>query len=298
MGVQGQNSIATSLGIAIWEDLQLSKLKLYFIFILRNIGLRKFADKVQFLMKTAQHSSENAQFIRERPFFALPPQHLVFDANHSVNWSDYYETGKRQAKFLANTYLQYRSTGNKARILEWGVGPSLILRHMRENLEDLEVELFGSDYNAESIKWCQKNLQGIAFVQNKLLPPTSFADSEFDFVYAISVFTHLSEHSQLAWFSEIPRILCDDGIFVFTTQGQSYRDLLTLRERSSFDQHQLVVRSSDCEGKKLYSTFASRRCVENLMSRFDMRVLSWTPGPDSGFSQDLWILKKSYLNHR
>ena len=167
-----------------------------------------------------------------------------------------------------------------------------------ENFECSEVEVFGCDYNAESIKWCQENLNGIVFLQNDLLPPTFFTDSEFDFGYAISVFTHLSEHSQLAWISEIKRILCDNCIFVFTTQGECYRELLTPNERKVFNEHRMVIRSSDRERKKLYSSFASRQCVENMLSEMDLQILSWTPGPDSGFSQDLWVVKKSYLNHR
>lgn len=271
----------------------MSRLKIYFIHALRNLRLRKFANMVQFLLKTAQHSSENTKFIREHPSFTLPPQHLIFDANHSVSWSNYYETGKRQAKLLAEIFLKHRSHSSKAKILEWGVGPGRIIRHLHENFDGVEVELFGCDYNAESIRWCQENLGSIVFQQNSLLPPTSFAEFGFDFVYAISIFTHLSEYSQHAWLSEMKRILRDDGIFVFTTQGRCYRELLTSKEREVFDEHKIVVRSSDHEGKKLYSSFASHQCVEKMLSEIGFRILSYAPGPDSGFSQDLWVVRKS-----
>jgi len=269
----------------------MSRLKLYLITALRNFGLRRLADGVQFRVKAVKHAADNERFVQEHPSFTLPPKHLVFDANHSVNWENYYATGKSQAKILADIFLRHRPGSGATKILEWGVGPGRIIRHLRENTGIVPVQLFGCDYNAESIKWCQQNLPDIAFSQNNLSPPTLFGGAEFDFVYAISVFTHLSERSQTAWLAEIRRILSPKGLFIFTTQGEFYRQLLTTPERHVFDGHQMVVRSSDQEGKKLFSSFASPQCITRMLRESSIDILQHIPGPDNGFAQDLWVVR-------
>ena len=78
------------------------------------------------------------------------------------------------------------------------------MRHLVDELPGSEIA--GTDYNPDTIAWCRANIAGIRFELNGLAPPLAFDDAQFDFVYGISVLTHLSEAMQFAWFDELHRV--------------------------------------------------------------------------------------------
>jgi SAM-dependent methyltransferase len=103
-------------------------------------------------------------------------------------------------------------------ILDFGCGCGRVTRFLRPNVGQKVV---GTDIDAESISWCNENLRHIAdFSINEALPPLPYADRTFDFVYCISVFTHLPEDMQFAWLSELRRITKPRGIFITSVHGQ------------------------------------------------------------------------------
>ncbi len=59
------------------------------------------------------------------------------------------------------------------------------------------------------------------FKQNRPLPPLDYRDEMFDLVYAVSVFTHLSEEFQLPWLDELKRILKPNGVLLATVYNNS-----------------------------------------------------------------------------
>jgi 2-polyprenyl-3-methyl-5-hydroxy-6-metoxy-1,4-benzoquinol methylase len=52
------------------------------------------------------------------------------------------------------------------------------------------------------------------FFVNAYEPPIQERDASFDFIYAISVLTHLTEAHQKAWLEELNRLLAPDGRLV------------------------------------------------------------------------------------
>ncbi|MCP6725914.1 class I SAM-dependent methyltransferase, partial [Klebsiella pneumoniae] len=80
-------------------------------------------------------------------------------------------------------------------VLDFGCGCGRVTRWWA----DFEGAVAGSDVNAEAVAWCRENLGFASFEQNALAPPLDFDDASFDLVYALSVFTHLTEELQLAW---------------------------------------------------------------------------------------------------
>jgi SAM-dependent methyltransferase len=105
-----------------------------------------------------------------------------------------------------------------ARVLDFGCGAGRTLRHF---LSEAETARFsGCDIDTESIDWLQTHLSPPlnAFV-NAVDPPLPCPDGAFDLVYAISVFTHLSDNwSQ--WLLELRRVLADDGLLFVTFIGE------------------------------------------------------------------------------
>lgn len=118
-------------------------------------------------------------------------------------------------------------TATFARVLDFGCGTGRMLREVHQ--AGVAAELWGVDINAASIDWCQRHLTPeMQFAVCTSQPSLPFADGRFDFVYAGSVFTHLSELGD-SWACELHRLLGSSGHLYITVQdGASVRVLLDL----------------------------------------------------------------------
>jgi hypothetical protein len=65
----------------------------------------------------------------------------------------------------------------------------------------------------------RKTFEGSSFTVIKPFPPAPYEDGYFDFVYGISVFTHLDEDAQFKWLAELARITRRDGIVAVTVHS-------------------------------------------------------------------------------
>jgi cyclopropane fatty-acyl-phospholipid synthase-like methyltransferase len=82
------------------------------------------------------------------------------------------------------------------------------------------IKWHGTDVDAEAIKWCCENIAGGTFAINGEVPPLSYRDETFDFIYAFSVFTHLNGDAQRAWKQELRRIVKPGGIVLLTIHSE------------------------------------------------------------------------------
>ena len=104
-------------------------------------------------------------------------------------------------------------------MLDFGCGPGKVLRHFRDEARGAQFE--GCDIHAPSVEWVERNLNPPvgAFV-NEESPPLPRADGSYDLVWAMSVFTHLTDES-LAWLLELHRVLDEDGLLIATILGRA-----------------------------------------------------------------------------
>ena len=85
-------------------------------------------------------------------------------------------------------------------------------------LRDIEPgKVWGVDHYDKAIESCKQTNHWHNFLHIKPFPPTDFASSTFDFIFAYSVFSHLSEPAQLAWVEEFARLLRPGGVLIATT---------------------------------------------------------------------------------
>jgi SAM-dependent methyltransferase len=104
------------------------------------------------------------------------------------------------------------------RVLDFGCGVGRTLRHFQAEAD--KAEFVGCDIDAESIGWVNAHLSGTARgVVSGEWPPLPFADDSFDLVYALSVFTHLTD-SWSAWLLELRRVLAVDGLLMASFLGE------------------------------------------------------------------------------
>jgi SAM-dependent methyltransferase len=112
----------------------------------------------------------------------------------------------------------YSLAGRRA--LDFGCGAGRTLRHFVDEAESAEI--WGADIDAPSVDWLRANLcPPLHAIRNGPAPPLPFAERSFDLVWALSVFTHLTDH-WADWLVELHRILADDGFLIATILGDSH----------------------------------------------------------------------------
>ena len=165
-----------------------------------------------------------------------------------------------------------------------------MIRHLRQLLVDRRASLYGTDYNEESVEWCRANLVGITFERNGLSPPLPFTDQYLDCIYALSVFTHLSDARHFEWIAELKRVLRPGGIVILTTHSDAAVDRLLGSELERYKAGQLVVRGQVREGKKWYLAYQPPDFVRNellagweVVSHAHARMFN---------TQDVWVARK------
>jgi SAM-dependent methyltransferase len=173
-------------------------------------------------------------------------------------------------------------------VLDFGCGCGRVTRWF----ESFDGGVAGSDVSRPAIDWCRDNLPFARFEVNGLAPPLAFDDGSFDLVYALSVFTHLTEELQLAWRDEVRRVLRPGGLFLLTTHGRSYVPRLDADERPRFERGELVVRWGDIPGTNLCSAYHPEQFLRETFAR-GFTFLELAPeGARGNPTQDLVVLRK------
>ncbi len=260
---------------------------------LRSTGLLPLAERVNQYMDSFRSRAANRRFVREHPDFPVPPKHLAYDAYSTTNWDHYYSSGLEAAQYLMGIIDQHYTGDNsrKLDVCEWGCGPARVIRRFHELAGTRQLNLYGTDYNKETIAWNKSALSDIRFFTNSSEPPLPFEDQSMDFIYNISVFTHLSERLHHLWIDELRRVIRPDGLLVLTTHGDSFRKILLPNEQERFDAGQLVVRSGVLEGSRTFVAFHPTSFVRDKLLK-DFLVLKHVTSPlNQAFDQDFWVIR-------
>jgi SAM-dependent methyltransferase len=111
------------------------------------------------------------------------------------------------------------------RVLDFGCGAG---RTLRQFIADAEhAEFWGTDIDAASIEWLKENLSPPLHVcQNGADPPLGLEYGQFDLIWALSVFTHLTDNS-LPWLLELHRLLKPGGLLIATYMGRYNGEFFT-----------------------------------------------------------------------
>jgi SAM-dependent methyltransferase len=174
-------------------------------------------------------------------------------------------------------------------ILDFGCGCGRIMRHWRNLVGPC---LFGTDYNPDLVHWCQTHLDGHAdFQTNDLTPPLDYPDEKFDLIYAISVFTHLTEDLQHRWMNELGRVLKPGGVLLITLHGESRLHELDRGERELFRSGHMVVRHEDAVGTNACGSYHPESYVRNALAGA-LEVIDFIAAGARDANQDIFLLRK------
>ncbi len=256
--------------------------------LLRRFGLMKLADDLRFLYFKLKKRKKNKLFHLKYPHAKLPPDYLIYES-FQLDYDEYYTKSRKTAEWIL-TYLRKYISLTDINILDWGCGPGRILRHMPELLHNGNI--YGTDYNNSSITWCKNNLSGIKFNTNTLEATLPYQENFFNAIYAISIFTHLSEKMHYEWMHELKRILIPGGVFFLTSHGDAFIEKLTEAEKNIYNKGELIVRGMTTEGHRTFTAYHPASFMKKLFE--GMKILDHIETPSNGgkAQQDIWIVQK------
>lgn len=206
---------------------------------------------------------------------SVPSAELVFLTQGHYQTEEY-QNGIIPAVMTMQSYLQQSGSdltqiGN---LLDFGCGSGRLV--MGWHIIMPQIRLYGCDLNPRLIEWAQQHMpQAIDWRLRSLSPPLPYPDQQFDMIYLISVFTHLSLETQKLWIQEFKRILRKGGYLLVTLHGELY-------VRNVFDQQSEHFRVFDhsgyveeglasVEGGNHYRSFHRYDFVRDLFADFEIR---------------------------
>ncbi len=263
---------------------------------LRKAGMLRAAFRIYEFLEVLKASVFNYNDNGRSPAFApdglpIPPLKSVMSVIGEPDRTWFLESGRLTHQsilgILKKNNLEFSRFGD---VLEFGCGCGRIIRYLRPYGN---IRLHGADYNANSINWCRRNLNFAEYIVNCFHPPLGYSGEKFDFIYMISVITHLPEKIQFLWIKELYRIIKPGGYLLFSTLGEyCFKELLSEEEEKRFRKGELIIRYEEGAGSNLCLTFHPYRYIAEKLSR-GFELIDYHAGAASGRpSQDIYLLKK------
>ena len=220
----------------------------------------------------------------------IPPADLIYLVAGHRNPQQFLDTGRTTneaiRRLLQKHDLKVEQFGA---ILDFGCGVGRIMRHWRTTKGPA---LHGTDYNPALVDWCKSNLKFSEFRVNPLAGELPYEPETFDFIYAFSVFTHLSEPLQFFWINELRRVLKPGGYIWFTTHGENYVSALTPEELKRFRSGELVIREDKQSGSNFCAVFHPPSYVPEKLAQ-NFTIVDFVPGGEHSDSvHDVHLLRK------
>jgi SAM-dependent methyltransferase len=219
----------------------------------------------------------------------LPPPDLILLVAGTTDASWFLSAGARAAESVTSALAKNGLDIRRFRsILDFGCGCGRVIRHWR----GLPARLHGCDFNRRLVTWCRRHLPFGAFAVNRGRPPLPYADGQFDFIYALSVFTHLPEAQQRPWMEELRRVAAPGAHVLLSLHGESYVPDLTAEEKQRFESGQLVVRAGEAAGRNACGAYHPPSYVREVLAE-GFRLVDHLPEAAAGNPhQDLVLLRK------
>jgi SAM-dependent methyltransferase len=225
-----------------------------------------------------------------------PPKHLQQRVVGSYN-GDFIRSGftsvvPQLRRVLATVDRQLNDFDS---ILDFGCGCGRALNALHVLVPN--AALFGTDIDGEAIGWLNDNWPDVAsYSVSPPTPPMPHPDACFDFVFGISVMTHLPEDLHLKWLEELARVTRPGGYVMLTTHGEHvWRGQLTDEQLETLQEVGLVYATSGY-GLKIglpdfyETTYHSHEYIRRVWGRYFEVVGVWEPEP--GEHQDSVLLRR------
>lgn len=220
----------------------------------------------------------------------IPPPSLCFSVIASYDVDCFLRTGFQGAESIRNILARNKKPINQySEILDFGCGCGRITRHLKDLTNS---SITGSDINHTPILWAQKNLKFARFITNGISDSLPFENDSFDLVFAVSVFTHLSERLQKHWMGELTRILKPGGALLITVKGENWKVDLGEEQMNSFNHGNMVVIEPEYSGSNYCAAYHPPEYARTVLGA-GLNIIEHEPCGSKEISQDFYLMAKA-----
>lgn len=247
-------------------------------------------SRLRYMRDRETHES-NARILRSGLQDGLPSPDLkmVFLVTSQFSIESYFGNGQLGARIVREILARhgYALEGFNA-ILDFGCGAGRILRHWHQ-LD--AVRRCGTDCNPYLVDWCRQAYPFAEIARNESNAALQYEDGSFDFIYTISVFTHLVIKQQKRLMRDLIRILKPGGILYLTVHGESYKNTLDEAQLADFNAGRLAVRHGRYAGTNICGAYHPESYVREVLAP-DLECLEFIPLGAQDAKQDVYLLRK------
>jgi SAM-dependent methyltransferase len=224
--------------------------------------------------------------------YPVPPAKLRVLVSGTADPDFFLDSGRRQAELFREIYERHAGPIEPTTtILDFGCGCGRLARWWA----DARPALHGCDPNATLVAWVRANLPFVTATVSSPDPPLPYAEGTFDFVYALSIFTHLPAHRALPWMTELRRVTKPGGLILFTTAGEAYRERLTEGDGARYDRGEEVTQFDSASGTNLCIVYQPPAYVrERMLEGLDL-VQELLATEDEERARNLQLVQDCYL---
>jgi ubiquinone/menaquinone biosynthesis C-methylase UbiE len=132
------------------------------------------------------------------------------------DFATFVSAGRDIARRINGHISTFAGEGRGLKILDFGCGVGRVALPMFFEYGRLS---HACDIDDSATAYLRRALPDVDVRTTDFKPPLPFAESMFDVVYSISIWTHLNEADQLAWLAEMRRIIKPGGFLMATTSS-------------------------------------------------------------------------------
>ena len=262
--------------------------------IFYKIKLVSVLDFLLYQVSRSRNRKKNSNFRKKNPGLLIPPDYYLYET-YKLDYEEFFKDGKCTAKEIIEWTKKYFQEPPK-KILDWGCGVSRVVMHI-DKFTDTGSTIFACDINEQMILFNKKSYKNISYSLISYKPPTNYENEYFDLIYGLSIFTHVEAGLQENWIKELFRILKNNGIFLFTTQGRFFYSKLLQKEKRLFNKYGVFSKTYQQKGHRMMSTYNSPAILRKIFEKY-FEILEFHNGEidqTKTGGQDLWIVKKPGL---